>query len=93
MENNTEQQDVMILLKVMFGVRVVLWIVAAVATAWWIGYDIKLRALEIFDPYEFASLFRPVFYTCIIISVAAICIAFAIRFQTVKIKKKNNIFY
>ncbi len=62
----------------LFIIRVCLWITAFAATVYWIYYSVKLHMNDIFEPAEFASYFRPVFYTCVIISILAICMAFAL---------------
>ncbi|MBQ3798294.1 MAG: hypothetical protein II842_18790 [Butyrivibrio sp.] len=66
--------------------RICLWIVALTATIYWIYYSIKLHNDGIFDPSEYSTLLRPVLYTCLIISILAICISFALR----AISKRNQ---
>jgi len=77
--------------KTLFIVRICLWVIAAVSTGIWIWYSIKLHNDGIFDPYEYATLLRPVFYTCLIIAIAAICISFLLRKITIEIKRQNDI--
>ena len=78
-------------IKALFITRICLWVVAAVSTGIWICYSFKLHADGIFDPYEYATLLRPVFYTCLIIAIVAICVSFFLRKVTVEIKRQNNI--
>ena len=62
-----------------FICRICLWIVALLATIYWIYYSIKLHREGIFDPAEYSTLLRPVLYTCLAISILAICVSFALR--------------
>lgn len=78
-------------IKIFFIVRICLWVIAAVSTLVWIWYSIKLHRDGIFDPYEYATLLRPVFYTCLIISFVAICVSFLFRKISLEIKRQNNI--
>ena len=74
----------------LFVIRILLWITALVSTIYWIWYSNHLYKIGIFDPYEYGPIFRPVFYTCLAISVTAVCIAFALHAWTVKIKKQMD---
>lgn len=74
-----------------FVVRVCLWIVALVSTIYWIWYSVKLHNDGIFAPEEYSPLLRPVLYTCLVISIAAVCISFALRAWSMKIKKQEEI--
>lgn len=65
-------------IKYLFIIRICLWVTAIAATIYWIWYSIKLHMEEIFEPEEFARLFKPVFYRCLIIAVTAIGISFAL---------------
>ncbi len=75
---------------ILFIIRVCLWIVALVATIYWINYSIQLHRAGIFDPAEYSTAMRPVLYTCLIISILAVCISFALHALTVRIKKSSN---
>ena len=73
-------------IRILFIIRIILWIVALVPTVYWIWYSVKLTNDGIFDPTEYATLFRPVFYTCIIISVAAVSVGFWLYSKSKKLK-------
>ena len=75
----------------MFIVRICLWCVAFISTLYWMNYSDKLYRMEIYDPHEYATLLRPVLYTCLIISVVAVCISFALHAWTRKLKKQHGI--
>ncbi|MBR5420477.1 MAG: hypothetical protein IK115_04945 [Lachnospiraceae bacterium] len=75
-------------INLLFGIRVCLWIVAFVSTAYWMYYSGKLHREEIFDPYEYATLFRPVFYTCLIISLSAVILSFVLYALGRKLKRE-----
>ncbi|MCR4727930.1 MAG: hypothetical protein K5796_04685 [Lachnospiraceae bacterium] len=86
MEDKAKKQ-----VKIIFAVRILLWIIAFASTLVWVIYNFKLNAEEISDPAEFAARFRPLFYTCLGISVIAVCVAFALYMVSKKIKEKNGI--
>ena len=58
--------------------RICLWIIALTATIYWIYYSVKLHNDGIFDPAEYSTALRPVLYTCLIISLAAVALSFAL---------------
>ena len=64
--------------RVLFFIRVCLWITALSATVYWIWYSVYLHIQGIFEPAEYAEYFRPVFYTCVIIAIASVAISFAL---------------
>lgn len=78
-------------IKALFITRICLWVIAAVATIIWMWYSFKLHADGIFDPYEYATLLRPVMYTGLIVAVVAVLAAFLLRRITVEIKRQNGI--
>ena len=78
-------------IKLLFITRVCLCATALVSTMYWLYYSVKLHMDEIFDPYEYSSLLRPVLYTGLIIAVTAICVSFALHAKSVKIKKMYGI--
>ncbi|WP_029232893.1 hypothetical protein [Butyrivibrio sp. VCB2006] len=70
--------------------RIVLWIIAAVSTGYWIYFSIKLHRDGIFDPAEYSTALRPVLYTCLVIAVIAICISFVLHHLSKKLKAKEK---
>ncbi len=62
--------------KTLFIIRICLWIIALASTIYWNYYSIMLHRNGIYDPAEYATLMRPVLYTCLIISIVAIVISF-----------------
>ena len=85
MKNKTDSRVV-----ALFIARVCLWIVALASTIYWIWYSAKLHSDGIFAPEEYSPMLRPVLYTCLIIAIVAICVSFALRAWTVKIKKQDK---
>ena len=79
MLGNTEDMGINKRIKVLFAARVCLWITALVSTVYWIYYSVKLHNAGIFDPAEFATRFRPVFYTCLVISILAVILSFILH--------------
>lgn len=79
------------IIKTLFITRVVLWIIAAGVTLYWIVFQYKLYLDGIHDPYEYATILRPILYTCLIIAIVALAIAFILRRIMIEIKRQNNI--
>lgn len=77
--------------RIIFGIRAVLWVVALVATIYWAVWSFKIYAMGIYDPYEYASIFRPIFQRGMIISLGAIIICLILRRISDTIKKVYNI--
>lgn len=76
--------------KVLFGFRICMWLVALGATVYWIYLSVKLYWDGIHDVHEYASYFRKPFYTCLIITFVAISISLILRSISDKIKKANR---
>lgn len=74
-----------------FIVRAVLWVVALAATLYWIFVSFDLYNQGIFDPYEYATILRPILYTCLIIAIVAIIICFILRAVAKEIKRQNGL--
>ena len=78
-------------IKIIFVVRILLWVTAFASTAYWIWYSFKLYHDGIFLPEDYSPLMRPVLYRGVIIAVAAIVLSFVLRSVAVKIKKKHDL--
>ncbi len=76
------------LIKILFSIRVCLWIIALISTIYWMYYSFKLYLVGISDVHTYATILRPILYTCVIIAVAAIALSFYLRSIAVKIKKE-----
>jgi len=82
-------------IKMLFGARIVMWITAAIFTIYWIWYSFKLYAdsdsvTGTIDEHIYASQLRPVFYTCVLISVACVLISFGLRRISDRIKQSSD---
>lgn len=77
--------------KIIFGIRIVLWIVALAATIYWAYWSFKIYALGIYDPYEYAEIFRPIFRNGLFISIGAIIICLILRHFSDTIKQMYKI--
>ena len=73
----------------LFFTRVVLWVIAFVSTVYWIHFSAALKAAGFLAPEEYSPRMRPVLYTCLIISIVAICVSFALYAVSKKIKKER----
>ena len=65
-------------IKILFIIRVCLWIVAFASTVYWIYYSFKLHLDGVFEYHTYATMLRPVLYPCLLISVSAVCLSFAL---------------
>lgn len=78
-------------IKVIFGIRIALWVVALVATVYWIVWSFKIYAMGIYDAYSYAEMLRPVITKGLIISVLSIIICFVLRHISDTLKQMYNI--
>ena len=86
-ESKLMQKKTKTQITILFLCRLFLWIVALGSTVYWVRYSVQLHENGIFDPHEYATALRPVLYTCLIISVAAVCISFVLYARSAKLKK------
>lgn len=77
--------------RLLFVIRVCLWLIALSSTLYWMHLSNDLYKRGIFDPLEFSKYFRPVFYPCVITAFVAIGISFALFAISKHIKKKNDL--
>ena len=75
-------------IKIFFVIRIVLWVVAFGATAYWIYYSFHLYSIGIHLPEEYSPLLRPVLYKGLLIAVVSLVIAALLHIHTAKLKKK-----
>jgi len=76
--------------KVIFGIRAVLWILAFSLNVHWAYVSFDLYAKGIFDPHEYATILRPILYRDFLISIALIIVAFILRGISDRIKEVNK---
>ena len=94
MEYSTEnRKKAKIQIKIIFVIRVLLWLVALLATVNWIIYSVKLYADGIVIPEQYSPLLRPVLYRGVIVAVLSIATSFALYALAKYIKKKNGMLY
>ena len=74
-------------IRVLLIIRICLWIVAAVSTIYWISFSVKLHMEGIYDVHTYATILRPVLYTCLVISLAAVCMSFVLHALAVRIRR------
>lgn len=90
-DNTTSKKKALIWVRIIFGIRILLWAVAAAATVYWIYYSFKLTSMGIFEPEEYSPLLRPVLYTGVCTAVTAIVISFILYAISKKIKIKHDL--
>ena len=78
------------IVKILLGIRMILWAVAAGATAYWIYWSMHLYTLGFENEHEYATALRPILSKGLLISVAAILLSFLLRSVSDKIKKNNR---
>ncbi len=76
-----------IAVRILFIIRVILWITAASATVYWIYWSFNLYKMGIHDFHEYSVNLRPVFGRCLLISLASLCISLILRSISDMIKK------
>ena len=90
-DNLTSKKKAIIWVRIIFGIRILLWTVALAATVYWIYYSFKLTSMGIFEPEEYSPLLKPVLYTGVCIAVTAIAVSFILYAVSKKIKIKHDI--
>lgn len=78
-------------IKILFIIRVVLWVISLVATIYWMYWSSHLYTLGFYDEHEYAVAFRPIFARGLFTSLAAVAVSFVLRFISDGIKDKNKI--
>ena len=76
------------IVRILFIIRIFLWIIAAVATFYWIAWSFKLYRMGIFDVHEYSFHLRPILARGLLISVASICLSFILRSISDRLKNK-----
>ena len=76
--------------KIILGIRAVLWSLATIFTIHWIYWSFKLYDQGTFDPHDYATALRPIMYKDLIITFVIICLSFLLRHVSDTIKKVNR---
>lgn len=66
-------------IKTLFLCRIVMWVISAGATVYWIYWSFKLYENGSIDEELYASLLRPHFYAGLGIAIVCILISFGLR--------------
>ena len=75
-------------IKVIFKIRIAMWVVAAVATIYWTYWSFKIYDGGFMDEHAYATALRPIFARGLIISLAALLISLLLRRYSDKLKEK-----
>lgn len=76
--------------KILFCFRILLWVIALAATIYWIRFSFQIYEMGIYDPHEYATMFRPVFSRCLLITVVSIGISFLLRAVSDRLKNRGQ---
>ena len=76
-----------IIVRILFIIRIILWIAAAAATYYWISWSFKLYNMGIYDVHEYSGYLRPVLAKGLFIAVGCICLSLILRKISDKLKK------
>lgn len=76
------------IVRILFIIRVILWITAAAATYYWIAWSFKLYNMGIYDVYEYSGYLRPVLGKGLLIAAVSICLSLILRSVSDRLKKK-----
>lgn len=77
-------------IRTLFIVRLLLWIVAASATIYWIVWSFKLYSMGIYDVEEYATVLRPIIYTGLIIAFVCIFISYFLGKKSDELKREDD---
>lgn len=76
------------IIRILFIIRISLWIIAAAATFYWIVWSFKLYNMGIFEVEEYGKYFRPIFGRGFLTAIVSICLSFILRSISDKLKEK-----
>lgn len=76
------------MVRVLLILRIVLWVIATVATFYWISWSFQLYNRGIFDVYEYSDYLRPVLAKGLLIAFMSICLSFLLRSISDRLKRK-----
>lgn len=76
--------------KIIFCIRIVLWVIALGATIYWIRWSFKIYEMGTHFVEEYAKAFRPIFARGLLITAIAIGISFILRYISDRIKDKEK---
>ena len=77
-----------IAVRILFIIRIILWVIAAAATCYWIVWSFKLYGMGIYDVHEYSFYLRPILGKGLLIAAVSICLSFILRSISDKLKKK-----
>lgn len=76
--------------KKLFYCRICLWIIALVATIYWIYWSFHLYTLGYYDEHAYAAMLRPIFSKALFVSLVAVGISFILRRISDNIKDREK---
>lgn len=77
-------------IKKLFYCRIVLWVIALAETIYWMYWSFHLYTLGYEDEHAYATVFRPLFYKALIITLIVLGISFILRFKSDKLKDEDK---
>ena len=75
-------------IRILFIIRIILWIIATAATYYWIFWSFKLYNMGIFDVHEYSQHLRPILGRGLLIAIVSICLSLILRSISDRLKKK-----
>lgn len=77
------------IVKVLFGIRIVLWVIALAATIYWIYWSFYIYETGIHLVEDYAKAFRPIFGKSLLVTIISILVSFLLRHISDKLKKSG----
>lgn len=77
------------LVRILFGMRIVLWVIALIATVYWIYWSFHIYETGIHLVEEYAAIFRPIFGKALLVTAISISVSLVLRKISDKIKKNG----
>lgn len=65
--------------RTLFIFRAILWTIAAGVTVYWIVKSFMIYIEGVDGVHDYATIFRPILYTCLIISAGCVALSFYLR--------------
>ena len=76
------------IVRILFIIRIILWITAAAATYYWIAWSFKLYNMGYYDVYEYSGYLRPILTKGLLIAAVSICLSLILRSISDRLKKR-----
>lgn len=87
-EMNNLEQAYQKKIKIIFCIRILMWIICAAGCIYWIYWSFELYRRGIYDVHEYGPAFRPHFRLGLMISACSLTVSIALRITSDALKRR-----